>query len=87
MRLKEGGICDSDDVCRDVLWCLDPDDRAMVTDMFCAFGRGDRVPTPELGGSTVAAVFIVTSRGARRDMLRVAALLEKEFSMPLLKSV
>lgn len=83
MRVKEGGICESGDVCGDVLLRLEPRDRAMVTDAICCYGRGDRVPTPLHGSSVLAAGFIVTNRENYYDNLRVAKLLREKFSMPL----
>ena len=81
-KADRGGDCASDDVCGEMLQRLDVKDRALITDSLCFFRRGQHIPAPKQGVVLFGAFFIVTSRN-RNDVLRVAHILQQEFSIPI----
>lgn len=83
LRADKGGICVSDDVCGEMIQRLSPGDRALVTESLCFYDRGQRVPEPKLGIVTFGAFFVITSRKSRHDVLRIAQILQRDFSIPV----
>lgn len=84
LRADKGGVCSSDDVCGDFIErCIEPKDRAMITQAVCFFKRGDKVPDPTVGEVVSGAFFVVTSRASRENVLRVSSIVQTQFGIPV----